>query len=97
MAWDLERFKRAQDQTYEQALQEIRNGRKRSHWMWYIFPQMRGLGFSSTAEYYGISSLEEARAYLEDPVLGSRLTEISQALLELEDKTLTVFSAIRTI
>ena len=86
MAWNMERFKRAQEQSYEQALQEIRSGKKRSHWMWYIFPQMRGLGFSSTAEYYGISSLEEACAYLEDPVLGPRLTEISQALLELEDK-----------
>ena len=86
MGWNLERFKRAQCDSYEQALREIRSGRKRSHWMWYIFPQLRGLGFSSTAEYYGISTLDEAKAYLEDPVLGPRLAEISQVLLELDDK-----------
>ena len=86
MGWNLERFKRAQCDSYEQALREIRSGRKRSHWMWYIFPQLRGLGFSSTAEYYGISTLDEAEAYLEDPVLGPRLAEISQVLLELDDK-----------
>ena len=86
MGWNLERFKRAQFDSYEQALREIRSGRKRSHWMWYIFPQLRGLGFSSTAEYYGISTLDEAKAYLEDPVLGPRLAEISQVLLELDDK-----------
>ncbi len=86
MGWNLERFKRAQCDSYEQALREIRSSRKRSHWMWYIFPQLRGLGFSSTAEYYGISTLDEAKAYLEDPVLGPRLAEISQVLLELDDK-----------
>lgn len=84
--YNLERFKRAQQQDYAIALREIRNGRKRSHWMWYIFPQVRGLGHSSMADYYGIDGLEEARAYLADGVLGPRLTEISEALLALEDK-----------
>ena len=83
---NLERFKRAQAQDYDTALREIRNGRKRSHWMWYIFPQVRGLGHSSMADYYGIDGLEEARAYLADGVLGPRLKEISEALLALEDK-----------
>ena len=80
----LDRFRRAQDGDYETALREIRNGRKRSHWMWYIFPQLKGLGFSSTAEYYGVRDLEEARDYMEDPVLSTRLVEISGALLELD-------------
>ena len=81
--YDLARFHRAQERDYDTALAEIRSGRKRSHWMWYIFPQIRGLGFSSMAEFYGIDGLEEARAYLADPVLRSRLTEISGALLEI--------------
>ena len=83
---ELERFYRAQEQSYAQALREVRNGRKQSHWMWYIFPQLRGLGLSSTAAYYGIRGAEEARAYLADPLLGPRLAEISEALLELEEK-----------
>ena len=80
---DLSRFLEAQKHSYASALSEIRNGRKRSHWMWYIFPQIAGLGFSSTAQYYAIRDLSEARAYLEEPVLRSRLLEISSALLEL--------------
>ena len=68
----------------ELALQEIRSGRKRSHWMWYIFPQIQGLGFSSTAQYYAIRDLQEAKDYLAHPVLGPRLREISSALLSLE-------------
>ena len=84
MASDLSRFVKAQQYDYEQALQEIRSGRKRSHWMWYIFPQIQGLGFSSTAQYYAIRDLQEAKDYLAHPVLGPRLREISSALLSLE-------------
>ena len=83
MAADLNRFLKAQEQDYEQALREIRSGRKRSHWMWYIFPQIQGLGFSPTAQYYAIRDLQEARDYLAHPVLGARLKEISSALLDL--------------
>ena len=82
--YDLERFYKAQEYDYETALSEIRNGRKESHWMWYIFPQVAGLGRSTMAEYYAIRSREEAKAYIEDPVLGKRLIEISQALLQIE-------------
>ncbi len=80
----LERFVQAQARDYDTALREIRGGRKRSHWMWYIFPQLRGLGFSSTAQFYGLRDLDEARAYMAHPVLGARLVEISGALLALE-------------
>lgn len=80
---DLERFYKAQEYDYETALSEIRNGRKESHWMWYIFPQVPGLGRSTTAEYYAIKSKEEAKSYIEDPVLGKHLIEISQALLQV--------------
>lgn len=83
MEADLSRFLKAQEQDYEQALREIRSGRKRSHWMWYIFPQIQGLGFSPTAQYYAIRDLQEARDYLAHPVLGTRLKEISSALLDL--------------
>jgi uncharacterized protein (DUF1810 family) len=83
MAADLSRFLKAQEQDYEQALREIRSGRKRSHWMWYIFPQIQGLGFSPTAQYYAIRDLQEARDYLAHPVLGTRLKEISSVLLDL--------------
>ena len=82
--YDLERFYEAQEYDYETALSEIRNGRKESHWMWYIFPQITGLGRSTTAEYYAIKSKEEAKGYIEDPVLGKRLIEISQALFQIE-------------
>ena len=84
MEADLSRFLKAQEQDYEQALREIRSGRKRSHWMWYIFPQIQGLGFSPTAQYYAIRDLQEARDYLAHPVLGTRLKEISSALLDLD-------------
>ncbi len=89
MDYNLERFKKAQEYDYDNALCEIRSGRKRSHWMWYIFPQLRGLGHSSMADYYAISCLDEARAYLADPVLGPRLVEISEVLMSLEDKDAT--------
>ena len=85
MAYDLNRFLTAQEQHYAQALAEIRAGRKRSHWIWYIFPQLRGLGYSYNAEYYGIADAEEARQYLAHPVLGARLREITEALLELPE------------
>ena len=82
--YDLERFYKAQEYDYKTALSEIRNGRKESHWMWYVFPQVAGLGRSAMAEYYAIRNKEEASAYIEDPVLGKRLIEISQALLQIE-------------
>ena len=80
----LERFLEAQRADYATALNEIKRGRKQSHWMWYIFPQIEGLGFSSTSKYYGIKDLQEAEAYANHPVLGSRLVEICNALLALE-------------
>ena len=86
---NLERFIRAQQSDYDIALREVRNGKKRSHWMWYVFPQMRGLGRSGTADYYGIDGLDEAEAYLDNPVLGPRLVEISSALMDLETKDAT--------
>jgi len=80
----LSRFHKAQSSTYEGALAEIKSGFKESHWMWFVFPQLKGLGFSEMADYYGINGLAEARAYLADDILRSRLIEISQALLELK-------------
>ncbi len=79
----VKRFEKAQQRDYETALTEIRSGQKRSHWMWYIFPQLKGLGRSPTAQYYGIADQQEAREFLNHPVLGAHLREISQALLEL--------------
>lgn len=79
----LEKFVNAQEQIYKIALAEIKNGRKHSHWIWYIFPQLKGLGKSSNSQYYGISDLEEAKAYLSHPILGKRLREITIALLNL--------------
>lgn len=81
---DLNRFIEAQKEDYSRALEEVKCGMKRTHWMWYIFPQIIGLGRSSTAEYYAIKDLDEARAYLDDEVLGPRLREISSELLKLE-------------
>jgi uncharacterized protein (DUF1810 family) len=86
----LQRFISAQEHEYQTALKEIRGGRKRSHWMWYIFPQIDGLGFSDMAWRYAIKDLNEAAQYLEHPVLGSRLIEISKALLELPGNNATV-------
>ena len=83
----LERFIQAQEHTYAHALNEIKNGKKQGHWMWFIFPQLKGLGSSNTANYYGLENLEEAKNYLHDPVLGKRLIEISQALLQIKSKT----------
>ncbi len=84
MKYNLDRFIQAQEYSYENALVEIKNGFKCTHWMWYIFPQLKNLGRSPTAKYYGIENLEEAKAYLSHPVLGARLKEISKALLALE-------------
>lgn len=84
MEYDLNRFLRAQRDDYERAYREIESGRKRTHWMWYIFPQLKGLGKSTTSEYYGISGAGEARAYLADPILGPRLRTICEALLKLD-------------
>ena len=81
------RFLEAQNQVYLKALAEIKNGRKESHWMWFIFPQLKGLGRSTTAEFYGITDLDEAEAYLLHPILGRHLIEISKVLLSLENKT----------
>lgn len=80
----LERFLTAQRSSYETALKEIKAGRKRSHWIWYIFPQIAGLGYSETARYYAIRDMDEAKAYMENETLKSRLIEISQALLEVD-------------
>lgn len=81
---DLKRFAVEHQRSFERALFEIRRGRKLSHWMWYIFPQLRGLGMSDTAIYFGIEDLDEARAFIGDEYLGGNLREISSALLDIE-------------
>ena len=86
---DLTRFLTAQERVYETALSEIKSGRKGSHWMWYIFPQIAGLGYSETSKRYAVKDQAEAEAYLQHPLLGSRLIEISKALQELEDNHAT--------
>lgn len=83
----IERFVVAQENVYLRALNEIKNGCKQSHWMWFVFPQIRGLGFTDYNVYYGIKDLEEARHYLNDPVLGKRLIEISEAVLSQQGRT----------
>jgi uncharacterized protein (DUF1810 family) len=87
MSDDLERFMRAQAGVYDSALAELRAGRKRTHWMWFVFPQIAGLGSSPTAQQYAIRSLDEARAYLAHPVLGPRLTEAASAVLAVEGRS----------
>jgi len=84
MGNSLKRFTDAQQNTYAAAFSEIQQGRKKSHWMWFIFPQIAGLGFSETSRYYGIKDLEEAAEFLKHPVLGSRLISISRELLKLK-------------
>jgi uncharacterized protein (DUF1810 family) len=86
-SFDLERFLGAQASVYGQALAELRAGQKRSHWMWFIFPQIAGLGHSATSIHYAIKSLEEARAYLNHPVLGPRLRECAEAVHAVEGRT----------
>jgi uncharacterized protein (DUF1810 family) len=85
--YDLNRFVQAQKANYEQALSEIKSGRKVSHWMWYIFPQFEGLGFSAISKEYSIKSVAEAEAYLRHPVLGPRLTECAEAALSVRGRS----------
>lgn len=89
--YNISRFIQAQDTNgcYETALAELRNGKKRTHWIWYIMPQLRGLGHSYNSRYYGISCLDEARAYLSNPILNERLHETIRAFLSCADKDLT--------
>lgn len=88
-AYNLSRFLRAQEDDFEQSLAEIKAGKKRTHWMWYIFPQFDGLAFSSTSKHYSIKSVEEARAYLDHPVLGPRLLECAEAVVGVEGRSAT--------
>ncbi len=85
----LQRFLSAQQNGYPTALTEIKNGKKQSHWMWFIFPQIQGLGFSETSKFYAIKDMGEAEAFLQHPVLGSRLIEICKALLDLDNTNAT--------
>lgn len=87
--FDLKRFVEAQEPVFERVRNELRAGQKQSHWMWFVFPQLRGLGASPTSAYCGIGSIEEARAYLAHPVLGPRLREVTQLVLAVQDRTLT--------
>lgn len=87
--YDLNRFISAQDKVYARVLTELKNGRKRSHWMWYIFPQLDGLAQSTTSKYYAIKSREEAIAYLNHPVLGARILECANTILAIEGKTVS--------
>jgi uncharacterized protein (DUF1810 family) len=84
---DLGRFVDAQEHVYDDAVRELRAGRKTSHWMWFVFPQIAGLGRSPTAQRYAIASLEEAEAYVADPVLGARLRECTRILTELDGRS----------
>ena len=88
-SFNLIRFVEAQGTVYDNALAELRAGRKRSHWMWFIFPQIRGLGISPTAQYYAISGLDEARAYLAHPLLGPRLLACTAAVTAHRESPLT--------
>jgi len=88
-AFDLERFTAAQAPVWESVLQELRAGRKHTHWMWFVFPQLASLGRSVTAKHYGLSGLAEARAYLAHPLLGPRLLQVCETLLQLPPTTAT--------
>jgi uncharacterized protein (DUF1810 family) len=88
-AFDLSRFIYAQENIYDAVLAELRSGRKRSHWMWYIFPQIDGLGHSAVSKRYAIRSLEEASQYLKHPVLGARLLECADMVLVIEGRTVS--------
>ncbi len=85
--FDLDRFVAAQEGVYDRATRELRAGRKDSHWMWFVFPQLQGLGSSATARLYAIGSMDEARTYLDHPVLGPRLRQCVEVLLEIEGRT----------
>lgn len=86
--YDLERFLDAQSDVYDDVVRELRSGRKTSHWMWFIFPQIKGLGLSSTARHFAVTSLDEARAYLQHPVLGARLRECTRLVNQIENASL---------
>lgn len=93
--YDIKRFVDAQSDVYPIALHELEEGKKRSHWMWYVFPQLEGLGHSYNSKFYGISGPKEASEYLEDPILGQRLREISNVILNLAtDDAVAVFGGI---
>jgi uncharacterized protein (DUF1810 family) len=85
--FDLQRFVDAQEPVYDEVLGELRSGRKRSHWIWFVFPQLRGLGRSPTAQRFGISSLDEARAYVDHDVLGRRLRECARLVAQIEGRS----------
>lgn len=85
----MERFIRMQEQYFATALEEIKRGRKRSHWIWYIFPQMTGLGLSENSRYYGVKNLQEAQEFLDHPMLGNNLINISNELLQLKKNNAT--------
>ena len=85
--YDLQRFVNAQENSYTIALSELKNGYKKSHWMWYIFPQIIGLGFSETAQFYAIKDLNEATLYFQHEILGKRLIEVSDVLLNLNNRS----------
>ncbi len=87
--FDLSRFTPAQERIYDRVLAELRSGQKRTHWMWYIFPQIDGLGHSTTTKHYAIKSIEEARQYLNHPVLGTRLLECAEAVLAVEGRSVS--------
>ncbi len=87
MNYNLQRFLSAQERDYPIALREIQNGCKQSHWIWFIFPQIKGLGFSYQSQFYGIANRQEAEAYLAEPTLNARLRKITLTLLEHKDKT----------
>ena len=87
--YDLNRFIEAQEAVYERALSELQNGRKKTHWMWFIFPQIAGLGSSAMSHRYSIRSVDEARAYMDHPLLGARLRECGNAILQVEDRSAT--------
>ena len=93
----LERFVVAQELMYPRALEEVKNGRKVSHWIWYVFPQLKGLGHSNKSIYYGLDGIDEARAYLAHPVLGARLREITTAVLQSDKSADEIFGGIDTI
>jgi uncharacterized protein (DUF1810 family) len=86
--FDLQRFVTAQEPVFTAAVEELRTGRKRSHWMWFVFPQLRGLGSSSTAQLYGIGSLDEARSYLAHAILGPRLCHCTEVVLGIQSRSL---------
>jgi len=96
--YNLQRFESAQDGVYESVLAQVRAGRKTGHWMWFVFPQIAGLGLSAMSQRYAISSLAEARAYLDHPVLGARIAECAGALIELDGRSAeAIFGAIDAV